>query len=71
MPDKNCYESNKEHHLELMRNYYINNREQILEHSRNKDNSLRKKEKYQRAIYAKIWYNNLPEDKKIYKKRVW
>ena len=45
--------------------YYQNNKEHILEHRKNIHDNLSKEEKNERAAYAKNWYNNLSEDKKI------
>ena len=64
------YESNKEHHKQLSRDYYYYNKEHVLEYLKNKYSNLSKEEKDERAIYPKNWYNNLPEDKKKYKKSI-
>ena len=65
MPAKTYYESRKEHHRKIGRDYYYhNNKEHVLEYQKNRYDDLSKKEKDERTIYAKNWYNNLPEDKK-------
>ena len=58
------YESNKEHHKKVSRDYYHDNKEHVLEYQRNRYRNSSKKEKGEKAIYAKNWYNNRPEDKK-------
>ena len=62
------YERDREHYQQLSRDDYYNNRERLLKYQREKYNSLSKKEKDERAIYAKNWYNSLPEDVKNIKR---
>ena len=62
------YERDREYYQQLSRDYYYNNRERLLKYQRGKYNSLSKKEKDERAIYAKNWYNSLPEDVKNIKR---
>ena len=68
MPASIYYESNKEHHKKVSRDYYHDNKEHVFEYRENRYSNLSKQEKDEKPVYAKNWYNNLPEDKKKYKK---
>ena len=65
------YESNKEHHKKVSRDCYHDNKEHVLEYHKNRYSNSSKKEKGEKAIYAKNLYNNLPEDKKKNIKRAY
>ena len=65
MPTKIFYQRNRETLLKKQRDFYENNKELIKEQARIKYHSLSIEEKNKRNEYAKSWYNNLPDDKKI------
>ena len=65
MPTKIFYQRNRETLLKKQRYFYENNKELIKEQARIKYHSLSIEEKNKRNEYAKNWYNNLPDDKKI------
>ena len=67
MPAKIYYDSNKEHHKKVSRDQYHDNKEHVIEyHKKNRYSNLSKKEKDEKAVYAKN--NNLPEGKRKHKK---
>ena len=68
MPAKIYYESDKEYHKQVSRDYYYNNKEHVLRYMKNKYDNLSKEQKDARALYVKNWYNNLTEDKKNIKR---
>ena len=57
MPAKIYYDSDREYHKKVARDYYQNNKESILEHKKNIYNNLSKEEKKEKAVYVKNWYN--------------
>ena len=65
MPTKIFYQRNRETLLKKQRDFYENNKELIKEQARIKYHSLSIEEKNKRNEYAKNWYNNLLDDKKI------
>ena len=52
MPAKIYYESNKEHHKKVSCDYH-DNKEHVLEYQKNRYSNSSKKEKGEKAIYAK------------------
>ena len=46
-------ESNKEHHKKVSRDYYHDNKEHVLEYQKNRHSNSSKKEKGEKAMYAK------------------
>ena len=55
MPAKIYYESDKEYHKQVLRDYYHNNKEHVLRYMKNKYDNLSKEQKDARALYVKNW----------------
>ena len=68
MPTKIFYQRHREELLQKQRHFYQNNKELIKEQARIKYHSLSPEENKNINEYAKNWYINLPDNKKIYKK---
>ena len=65
MPSRFYYQSDKEYYIQKACGYYNNNNSSILARLKNKYDTLRDEDSVKKNEYARNWYNDLPDDKKI------
>ena len=66
MPSRFYYQSDKEYYIQKACDYYNNNnKSSILARLKNKYDTLRDEDSVKKNEYARNWYNDLPDDKKI------